>query len=489
MLAMGLRYLTGRVVAAAPGGDEPEWPPHPGRVFMALVAALHEGHPTPPPAERAALEWLEGLPPPHLAASPAAPRALVTAYVPVNDTADPMHKKKCSPPFASHVPIGRKRQPRTFASATLEDDVAYLVWPEVDPSPSVLSGLESLCDRVTSIGHSASLVQAWIEADPPPPTLVPGPRHVTHRLRVATQGRLAELETRFAAGLRPGPGRFVGYGPPAPAVEPVVHAETEFDDRLIVVRRVGGPTPALESSAVLAGALRNALMRWSETQPAPEVLCGHPAGSSRPSARTHAALLALGNVGHGHADGRLLGLAVALPRASSAQERTVVARAVARWLAPRGQVDAALGLDGSGGGGGELDIRAGVMSFAYEDRDPPPRTLDAGRWTRPVLPSSRWCSATPVVLDRYPKRPEDEESIVRAACRRIGLPDPLDVIVSDVSLLAVVPPARRFPRFPARGPGRPQRHVVLTFDRPVIGPITIGAGRYLGYGLCCPLED
>ena len=40
MLAFGIRYLNGFVAAAEPDDRErAEWPPHPGRVFMALAAA------------------------------------------------------------------------------------------------------------------------------------------------------------------------------------------------------------------------------------------------------------------------------------------------------------------------------------------------------------------------------------------------------------------------------------------------------------------
>jgi CRISPR-associated protein Csb2 len=36
---------------------------------------------------------------------------------------------------------------------------------------------------------------------------------------------------------------------------------------------------------------------------------------------------------------------------------------------------------------------------------------------------------------------------------------------------------------------KPHTHAVLIFDRPIGGPIFIGAGRYQGYGLCRPLEN
>ena len=59
MLAFGIRYLNGFVAAAEPDNlERTEWPPHPGRVFMALAATHFQTGADP--AERAALLWLEG---------------------------------------------------------------------------------------------------------------------------------------------------------------------------------------------------------------------------------------------------------------------------------------------------------------------------------------------------------------------------------------------------------------------------------------------
>jgi CRISPR-associated protein Csb2 len=130
---------------------------------------------------------------------------------------------------------------------------------------------------------------------------------------------------------------------------------------------------------------------------------------------------------------------------------------------------------------------------------------------------------TPVVLDRFPKadrlKPserlaweEEVRAIIRAACTRIGLPEPDHVDIDTTSWQIGSPRAfgkRRplrgqpgaethasavlgdgFPPYPARGTNspRPQVHVWLEFPRPVVGPVLLGAGRYLGYGLCKPLH-
>ncbi len=89
MLALRLDYLTGRaIVTAYNDRGAAEWPPHPARVYSALVATWAEQDPPDTPeadAERAALEWLESLPAPAIACEEGTARTVMTHYVPTND--------------------------------------------------------------------------------------------------------------------------------------------------------------------------------------------------------------------------------------------------------------------------------------------------------------------------------------------------------------------------------------------------------------------
>lgn len=200
MLAFGIRYLNG--YAAATSIDDhrrPEWPPHPARVFMALAAAHFQGGDDP--GEHAALCWLERLErggqpaAPFIAASHAMPRAIVTHYVPVND--DPGNS---TAPLQS-VALTRTRQPRSFARAWLDDDTAFLWWPEAEPDKAIQGALTKLCAKVARIGHSSSLVQMWVaEAGGlPQPNWIPDEERATIQLRVAVPGTLEYLEQQFNA--------------------------------------------------------------------------------------------------------------------------------------------------------------------------------------------------------------------------------------------------------------------------------------------------
>ena len=78
-IGIEVNFLTGRFVATCHNDRrQPEWPPHPARLFSTLVAAWADAE-EPDAAERAALEWLESQAPPDIAASEAVPRKAVFA--------------------------------------------------------------------------------------------------------------------------------------------------------------------------------------------------------------------------------------------------------------------------------------------------------------------------------------------------------------------------------------------------------------------------
>ena len=107
---------------------------------------------------------------------------------------------------------------------------------------------------------------------------------------------------------------------------------------------------------------------------------------------------------------------------------------------------------------------------------------------------------TPILLDRFPDHGDaiEEARVIAAACRNIGLPEPVEIEVHKHSAVYGAPSAypargdRRLPdwSFPqaAKFARRPRRHVVLRFADKVEGPILLGAGRFHGLGLCLPLD-
>ncbi len=206
MLTIAIRYLNGWAMAAADGADKKlaEWPPHPDRVFMALAAAWFEtGEDI---AEGAALRWLEDQDPPDIAASDADQRQVLTSYVPVNDVRTTDREPvggpvsydldKLKDKGLGLLPEFRSRQPRSFPVAIPHDEVVHLIWARPLPSEH-RAALDRLLTSVTHVGHSASLVQAWIADHSPEPNWISTNGLAQARLRVPYPNRLATLKQQL----------------------------------------------------------------------------------------------------------------------------------------------------------------------------------------------------------------------------------------------------------------------------------------------------
>ncbi|MEK7751297.1 MAG: type I-U CRISPR-associated protein Csb2 [Acidobacteriota bacterium] len=450
MFAFEVEYLLGRSFAGSfRDRSEPEWPPHPARLFSALAAAYFENGEREREREREALEWLEKLGAPHIRAGSAGEPTITTAYVPTNYPGDA-------------VPALRNKQPRSFPAQAPSEATVYFVWPEAQAAPEIAAALDELASRTGYLGKACSLVRMRVADAAPGPNYAPDPGG-DQVLRVASRGRFEELKWLFAADRRPSPGaqqRYRKVDEPSGAEE---RGETEFE-RMVIFRKTAGPGLPIEATLTLTEAVRKGLMSVAgEIGQIADLIHGHNGG-------THCAILGLPFVGREHADGHLVGFAVVIPRGTSAWERRSVL--------------AACGALGEGG----LHI-AGIGHWVLEAVDAAPlnRTLWAVTWTRPAR---RWSTVTPILLDRFPKKkgPSVEE-ILTAACRRIGLPAPDRILHGPYSRLEGVPPVPAF-RLQRKGEERPRWgvHATLAFPVAVRGPVLLGAGRYFGLGLMRPEE-
>ena len=147
----------------------------------------------------------------------------------------------------------------------------------------------------------------------------------------------------------------------------------------------------------------------------------------------------------------------------------------------------------------ELEVRMGkigVWKMKLDEGEDSRDALQQETWTgvstddrREPNDSCRWATVTPIVFDRHPKKPDDAEETVKASCKRIGLPEPREVILTSVSLFIGALHARRCPLMQRKTGGNLHHtHAIVLFDEPIIGPVLLGAGRYRGYGLCRPLS-
>jgi CRISPR-associated protein Csb2 len=490
MLAIAVEFLTGRYVATSYNDrTKAEWPPHPARLFSALVAA-HFDEPTD--AGRAALEWLEQQEPPEIVAPGIwSERELHTVFVPVNDKAS--------------EPESRVRQPRTFPSVTPSVPHVQFVWPSAGLSTDTRCALDDLTARVVRLGHSTSLVSVHLISEAGETTWRPDQRGST-RLRVVEQGQLRALEGRFAMHRetepRVMPASFRLYSDrPLDAIENL--ARSGFSENWLVFRRAlrhERQAPQLivpmTAAANLARTVRRALIRFAP-QPPCEFLSGHQ-DSGPPSERPHLAVVPLPHVGGAFGDGTTVGVALVPPRSAAEQDLRAIYAAVGAWEASaRGERDDERPcLPVHIGAAGVYEMRR-VDSL---DEDDFRGTLSAAAW---IGPAHYWVTATPIALDRNPgelwsrdaarreRALAEARDVLVVACERVGLPRPAEIEILPAAALRGSAKTRHFPPFPGRA-DRHQRvlvHARLTFDERVMGPVLLGSGRYLGLGLLKPVDE
>jgi len=511
MFAIEVEYLTGRSVATdREVRSKPEWPPHPQRLFAALVAAYKEmdlGEP-----ERMALEWLEQLGPPQISASRISVRNTVQQFVPINDSNEQyvINKKKGTikyhPQIDTGIALRRFRAPdRFFPTVIPEDPLVHYIWPTASQEckNEHRAAIARLTSSVSYLGHSTSLVRVTVADSPRLATLIPADlpegSGVDEHLRTVAPGRLKLLEQVYDQSLeccrrieapdvpRTGYVERLTAGVPQPVFG---HGRDWF-----IFERVDGRPLPLNASLALTSSVRRALSHHCDDSIA-GLLCGHKADGTKED-RPHIAYIPLAHVGHRYADGEIHGFALVLPRDLPAADRIAVVTGLGKlrkvWT-------------------NESKSAARHLSFDWTVRainvDSRKKTLHARTWT---CPARCWATVTPVVFGHFLRKLGDARTcrIVSECCAAIGLPEPRYVRVSTTSLHEGVPQSWAFPslsvqgkpvwtsfrngqhclpkKLPDGGAVRMRYHVAVEFAEEVYGPVILGAGRYFGMGLCRPL--
>ena len=500
MTSLGIRYLTGNCVAADVAQESrPEWPPHPARVYMAMVASHFETGAVP--AEREALLWLEQQGPPSIFASEEQPRSPVEVFVAVNDEAG--------------IGMSRNRQPRSFPSCRPDQDTVWLTYTSKAPK-EVYEALAALCRKVTRVGHSSSLVQMWMgDCAGERHTWLPSVKGKT-RMRVIAPGVLEllersfngreieaywelqakleivtgkeakqvkdEIKARFQDGApmasRPQLSNWAAYAKVEAELETVTPYQGPFDSNVLILEcEREGPILGIETTLALTGSLRNALLKFHQEK-CPAWVSGHDADGAV-TRQPHLAFFPLPFVGGAYGDGHLLGVGIGVPRGTDTEE-------IRKYLGP-------FLYDGEGKARSIKLWKTGEPAWEWKVQlatESTAKTLRGETWTRP---SKFWASVTPVVLHHYPDqgKPQDAERIVREAFRSAGLPEAEELRIRPVSVLQGGGHAKDMPKMEHGGSGltRYQTHVMVRFAERVEGPVLLGRGRFRGYGLCRAVEE
>ena len=494
-LLVAVRFHEGRYHGT---GD---WPPAPARLFQALMAGAASGARVPD-TTRDALDWLEGLPPPAIAAPRGEPGQGYTGFVPTNDLDAALTGKNASDieDAVASIRVGKTVRPILFDAAA---PVLYC-WP-FDGDDEQAMALCSAAARLYQLGRGIDM--AWAEA-----AVVDADE--AHR-RLSDHGGVVHRPTwsgdadRNLLCPRPGTGqslkarfeamrdRFLSGGsnrkpirvfvqPPKPLLvsvaydappERFVFALSEGDTRAGVARR-----RLIEASALVAEVRNRAAQRLCDAAPqlsddVARYLIGRGATDADKAARVR--IVPLPSIGHPLADMMIRRLAVYVPQSCPLRTDDLAwAFAQVAWAKADGVVLREL----------QRADDDDAMATRYERsercwRSVTPLALTAAGQRRidPLRTSAEAKGAT--------ERAREETRAahaVRQALRHAGVPvSPTDVRVQREPFDDHGVRAEAFAggtRFPAHA----LWHVALTFAAPVTGPLLLGDGRYLGLGLMRP---
>jgi CRISPR-associated protein Csb2 len=453
-----------------------EWPPHPARLFGALVDAADLDNPD----DRLALGRLALLPPPYIrTGQTSAPRPRAN-YVVTNT----LEKNGGHQSYPARSAQGQRSWPRTILSQpTIE-----FVWDNEQPEMPEVDSLQRIVKRVPYFGRSTSpailevtqTTSANIElgAETEDAAVDQANPARTHNdqwrpcetgdgtpVRIASIDYLAGLERAFAAGMSAHevPTVEVDYTnrplPKSPAIG------SPYESELLIKRlptTVDGRR-ALELTLIVRKAFLARLGAYLPQEQQPAALCGH---ANADEVDWHQIMfLPLLHVGSQYADGTVKGVALALPSNLDSQTWKIAVRA---WR----DVDH---LTFGSRGKGLLTDTVGDRAWA----------LQSNRWTKS---SKVWTTVTPIVPHRFCTTNTQRAAYVREACERLGPSvERIDVHAQSVVNGGLMLTAGQTKRKAGENP-RPNFHATIEFAESINGPIVLGNVRHFGMGLCIPYQ-
>ena len=489
-LLISVRFHEGRYHGA--GG----WPPAPARLFQALMAGAAEGAEVPA-AARDALDWLERLPPPVIAAPRGQPGQVHTVFVPNNDLDAALSGRQAPEIDAAvaSIRVGKTVRPTLFDAAA---PLLYCWRFAGDEAPAAAlcetaGQLYQLGRGIDAAWADAGVLEAGIakqrlsahggivyhpSAGGSSGTRLPCPRPGTRR---SLADRFAGMRARFRCGASDrGPVRIFAR-PPRPLLANIAYNAPPV--RLVFALRSsdaeGGFAPRrLGEAAALVAEVRDAAAR--------RLCAGMPAraadvarylvgqGATEADKVVRVTIVPVPSIGHPGADLMIRRLAVYVPQSCPVRTDDLAwAFAQVTWPIAGGPI-------------------ASELQPADDDAMAP-RYETTGR---------HWQSVTPLALGGARRRARPARAGLEAggnAERAQAEARAVRAVRQALRHAAVrVPPVsvavRREP-FDERGAqarcfaagsrfaGESLWHAAVTFAAPVSGPLVLGDGRYLGLGL------
>ena len=481
MLIIDVEYLMGRVMASSYNDrSRPEYPPHPSRLFSALVAAYEECELGP--EARKSLEWLEALPDPALYIDPNVfslkGRDSVSYYVPVNDSPSAHDKKAVNlyrkqPVISPGIGLNRLRAERGFPAVTPNIPRVKFVWDVGNECDQYLPWLRLIAENLTYLGNSATPVAVRVTKGNVEPNVAPL-AHGEFSLRTLGRGRLAYLEQvhklrEMNQGIQPRVGRVVKYG----FIRGVSTDEAPSSDLgHYVTFRINSPQiiPGSAFYKVVIAARNSMLSLYPD--PIPDIISGHHA-DGEPLKSPHLAVIPQLDIGHAYADGHVMGFSFILPRNVASDLISAMDETLSELTS----------------------IKAGNIGVLSVQRIAPymvpnsPRGLNLRYYEGP---SDSWATVTPMVFGKHPKLSaigpgKDGGPVFREACQMANLPAPEEVITMPSGVFEGIGLARDF-TVPQKFGSYLRMHAIIRFPEKVRGPLVVGSGRFMGYGLLRPFS-
>lgn len=478
------------------------WPPAPARLYQALMAGGARGA-TMPDAARNALEWLERLPPPVIAAPRGGAGQGYTKFVPSNDLDAALSRKNASDIEGA---IATVRVGKTVRPILFDDAAPVLYCWSFDGDNAQAKALCELADHLYQLGRGVDM--AWAQAAVLDaheaqerlsehggivyrPSAGNGagnnllcPQPGTGRSLAA---RFEGTRTRFRRGGSNRKPVHVFVQPVKPLLASVPYnappKRLVFALRGAEAREGFTPWRLSEAAALVAAARDRAAARLREAMPArtddiERYLIGRGATDADKAARV--SIAPLPSIGHPHADMTIRRLSVRVPQTCPLRADDVAwAFAQVTWTDADGVILSEL-----------QPVDDDAMAERYER---------SGRCWRSVTPlalsTARRRRIDPArtrdeVKDAAERAREEARAVhaVRQALRHaeIGM-SPTSVRVQREPFDSRGERAEAFATG-TRFPKQSLWHASLTFAVPLAGPLLLGDGRYLGLGLMCPVD-
>ncbi len=455
-----------------------EWPPAPARLFQALVAASHSGafglH---EPARRdAALRWLEQQPPPLIrAALLTQQHEALVEYVPNNDNRRSHIRAEKS--------MSRWSMPYAEASLIYEYPVEAAALGHAGDI-AVMACLIRYLGRTidTTLAHgqvlpSSSLIPTstlpvWTAQGTSGAHLLPAAGFLDF-LNARYPRSVSEMEPDFSNSAR------CTYNTAQqPPTEPLA---------CYALHELGSDKPKAYppwSLRAISGLVRGAMVEWAalpatQREFGPDRLAqlvhGHRhAGASAPAEGGHFIIQPLPSQTRDFkADGWLRRVGI-IGRGCQNAEDQALFDAMSRWLSTCTVRD------------------QGIERYHLK---PVPHTVaDPLGLLRPLPPESGatvWRSITPIILPSLPRRGRTpEDGLLRALVLQGILAGSIDSIATFTGpVLPKTLNAREYNIASGTYLAKyPRYHAEIRFKSPISGPLILGSGRYVGFGLFVPVD-